>query len=237
MLYRQFRRRHSEGVIARLATNSIREAADAIISLINAKPTSPTQEEIEAAIRAAVSVPDQQVGNCTLRSDEPDRPLTFVEFGPALGPDGKPPDFGFTNQEFADLYCPYIRIAFVMLGRDRAGVEEFVRGLTEDSPDALLVFRMLRAWDDIDGKFKAIAGIAQSAWARVIAVSEVLCNEDSHAGHALNRGAELYLDGLDDKHRRASGAPAPDRLERADAYIVRDALSGPADTRGRGSKI
>ena len=98
---------------------------------------------------------------------------TGIDFEPVINPEtGKPLSFDYTNDAFARSFLPSIRLAFIIMGSDREGVAEFVRGLTTDSddPEAATLFKLLDNWKIVQNKFEAIALFAQSASARVMAV-------------------------------------------------------------------
>jgi hypothetical protein len=203
---------HTDRTATGAAAAIVSNAAAAVHQLIQRSPRGPSQAEIAAVLEASLreSVSDAAIGG-HLSDLSDDGPITSIEFEPMLGPNGERVDFGFTNREFADTFCPYIRMAFETVGRDHKGVAEMVRGLASEDgrfADAKLVIQMLEAWESIESKFGAIAGIAGSAWARVMAVSEVMVEEDSEVGRALNRGAGKYLDKLDEERDRAKAAPA-----------------------------
>jgi hypothetical protein len=193
--------------VTRAAANIVDHAAAALHQLIQRSPQSPSKAEIAEVLEAALreSVADEEVGD--LLSDAP---ASVIDFTPALGQDGKPVQFEFTNAQFADAFCPWIRMAFVAVGRDREGVAEMVRELATGDHDARLLFNMLRSWDCIESKFGALAGIALSAWARVMAVTETLMQEDSDVGRALSRGADTYLPEIEERQgaRQMPAAPS-----------------------------
>jgi hypothetical protein len=59
------------------------------------------------------------------------------------------------------------------LGRDREGVADFVRGITDDAKTEAL-FQLLDNWRIVWNKFDAIAHFAKAASARVISVGIAL---------------------------------------------------------------
>ena len=96
-----------------------------------------------------------------------------IDFKPVINPEtGKPLSFDYMNEEFARSFLPSIRIAFCIMGRDREGVADFVRGLTDnpDDPEAEALFKLLDNWMIVQNKFEAIGGFCAAASARVMAV-------------------------------------------------------------------
>jgi hypothetical protein len=114
-------------------------------------------------------------------------PMTWadIDFKPVINPEtGKPLTFDYTNDEFARSFLPSIRIAFCIMGRDRNGVADFVRGLTEepDDPKAELLFKLLDNWRSVQSTFEAIAGFAGAASARVMAVGMAIGAKQPETG-------------------------------------------------------
>jgi hypothetical protein len=177
----------------------IERAAKKVHEIIQQLPSTPSETVIGAAIMGSfmdlVATPEGAGAD-----DDPNDP-NFVSL---LGPDGKPPEFRFTNRQFGDL-CPFIRMAYMFVGSDRARVEEMVRGLVEDD-DSKDVFTMLEAWEHIEHEFAAVSGIAAEAQRRVMIVAETLVEEDTAVGRALNSGADAYLDGLEERRRAREAA-------------------------------
>lgn len=96
-----------------------------------------------------------------------------VDFDPVVNPEtGQPLSFDYTNEAFARAFLPSVRLAFIVMGRDRDGIAAFVRGLTADpdDPEAEVLFQLLNNWKIVQNKFEAIAHFAQAASARVMAV-------------------------------------------------------------------
>jgi hypothetical protein len=118
-----------------------------------------------------------------------------IDFEPVVGSDGKPVDFGYTNAEFANAYCPWIRMAFLTITRDKDGVCEIVRNLAQDpnDPEAEALFNMLSAWENIEAKFEAIASFASAAWARVCTAMETLEETDPGISDRLGSAVDRYI--------------------------------------------
>jgi hypothetical protein len=172
----------------------IERAAKKVHEIIQQLPSTPSETVIGAAILSSF----QDIAGTPAEPDDE------LDFAAVLGPDGKPPEFRFTNRQFGDL-CPFIRMAYMFVGSDRARVEEMVRGLVEDD-DSKDVFTMLEAWEHIEHEFAAVSGIAAEAQRRVMIVAETLVEEDTAVGRALNSGADAYLDGLEERRRAREAA-------------------------------
>lgn len=123
------------------------------------------------------SLPAATASPAELGEHPPTKPVTCladIDFEPVVGPDGKAIEFNYTNDEFADAFCPTIRMAFALLGRDKDGVCEVVRSLTENDPDGDLLMDLLRNWEIVENKFAAISKFAEMAQARTMLVGELM---------------------------------------------------------------
>ena len=138
------------------------KAAAEILELINSRPQTPRLDELESIIARAQSSTQDRA------TDGPEDKIV----GPVLGTDGRPIEFGYTNVEFGDEFCPWIRMAFLTLGYDDAGLRDFACRLAhseqEDEGDDDYVSSLLDAWEVIDQKFSAIAEFARVASARTL---------------------------------------------------------------------
>ena len=137
------------------ATPPARTAAREILALINRRPKSPSIAELEAIITKAVPPATESV------------PEDLV-YGPVLGSDGKPIEFGYTNEEFAAAFCPWLRMAFIVIGYDRKELVDFAARLAAET-DSEAVQEMLTNWDIIAKKCSSLSEFTQSALARTIA--------------------------------------------------------------------
>ncbi len=118
-----------------------------------------------------------------------------IDFKPVLGSDGLPIVFEWTNEAFGDHYLPWVRLAFVLLGKDKDGVLDVVRGLVTDAddPEASHLFAAFAMWEEIENKFEAIAAFAGSAWARMTAAMETLEEMDPSITEKLGPFVDRYL--------------------------------------------
>jgi hypothetical protein len=93
-----------------------------------------------------------------------------IKFEPAIGTNGKPLAFDYTNIEFANTFCPLIRFAYVITGWDQDRVRKFVHDMTSnpDDPDADPLFALLHDWKSAAEKFEALAELIRIAEARMI---------------------------------------------------------------------
>jgi hypothetical protein len=60
-----------------------------------------------------------------------------IKFEPVIdSTNGKPPEFNYTNEEFAKIHCPVIRFAFAVNGFSQGRLREFVQEMvTPDGED------------------------------------------------------------------------------------------------------
>ena len=178
--------------VPKIENLSVQEAAAQIVALIHSRPTSPRRDEIEAIITRS------WVGDL-VGGHPPDKPITSsadIEFQPILHPDtGKPLEFEFSIQEFANAFYPAILVAFKVIGADRQGVRRMVEELARDpeDPEAELLFSLVENWEVMQDKFEALSHFVGAAWARTMAVMEALVDEGTEAGQVLNRGAGREL--------------------------------------------
>jgi hypothetical protein len=118
--------------------------------------------------------------------------------------DGKPMEFAYTNVEFANDFCQHIRFAFAVLGKDRDGLIDVVRGLATDPAsggDARLVYDLCEDWRTTECQLTTLAQIIRIAGTRTMLVMEAICGEKSPAGKALTKGTEVHIP----KHIRDRG--------------------------------
>ena len=141
----------------------------------------PAARLIEAVLQFAKVVPGKQDA--------------LVDDGPLLGHDGKPIEFVYTNEEFADEFCPWIRAAFLVITSEEEGLREIVRGFAKDpdDPEAQHLFAMLDAWEVIENKFAAISDFASLAFARTVKTLEALEEDDPSITSALKPSADSWL--------------------------------------------
>lgn len=124
-----------------------------------------------------------------------------IDFKPILGSDGKPISFDFTNAEFADRYCPWIRLAFVLLSKDREGLIDGIKEFANDGEASSLVDGLVM-WEEIENKFEALSAFASAIWARITTAMEVLEEQDP----SMARKLEPIVDGYIAARREAEAA-------------------------------
>jgi hypothetical protein len=79
-------------------------------------------------------------------------------------------EFRETNEEFANLYLPWVRTAFIILERDHAGVETLVHDMRKDGEDGEAA--IIEIGDNIETasqKFSALGELLQTAHMRLLA--------------------------------------------------------------------
>jgi hypothetical protein len=139
---------------------------EAIASLINSSPRTPTAEQIRDAIQETLREGFEPVYNGASNEDagrlggseNPNDPLDFRGVPEAV--------FRDTNDEFARTYLPSIRFAYALMRKDRAAVIEAVRAMLADGKDDLLP-ALTRNWDATKARFRLIIDGIESAEARL----------------------------------------------------------------------
>jgi hypothetical protein len=103
-----------------------------------------------------------------------------IKFEPVIdSTNGKPPEFNYTNEEFAKIHCPVIRFAFAVNGFSQDRLREFVQEMvTPDGEDGDPLFALLNDWELTATRFGALAEFIRTAHARTIAVASAIAEED-----------------------------------------------------------
>ncbi|HEX2335990.1 MAG TPA: hypothetical protein VHI72_05895 [Hyphomicrobiaceae bacterium] len=139
---------------------------EAVASLINSSPRTPTAEQIRDTIQGVLRQGFEPVYNSMSDEDDgrlgasqnPDDPLDFKGVPEAA--------FRDTNDEFASAYLPSVRLACCFLQKDRAAVMDAARAMTADGKDDLLD-TLLRNWGATKRRFRLIIDGIESAEARI----------------------------------------------------------------------
>lgn len=142
---------------------------NAVTSLINSAPRTPTAEQIRDLIRdtmrqgfessAAAEIYKDDEDERTLgRSQDPNDPLAFEGVAGA--------DFPITNHEFGMDYLPWVRLAYRFLRHDRAQAVADVRKMMDDGNEELIDVT-LEHWEVTEAKFKLLVEALQAAQARL----------------------------------------------------------------------
>ena len=87
--------------------------------------------------------------------------------------------FGMTNKQFANTFCPTIRLAFEVARRDREGVRDLWRGILATHPDAEPMFALLEELRRLILKCHDVGKIAEVAEARLMATGAALGEEET----------------------------------------------------------
>jgi hypothetical protein len=81
----------------------------------------------------------------------------------------RPLEFRETNEEFANHYLPWVRFAFNIVGRDRAGVEALVHDMRNDGEEGEAA--IMELGDNIETasqKFSALGEVLKTAHMRLL---------------------------------------------------------------------
>ena len=146
---------------------SVEEAAAAIVALINSRARTPTPAGNRARPQGGHAPADP--------ASEEDINLADLTFEPVRGSDGQPISFHYTDREFIKDLLPTVRLAFVTVTKTKAELTQIGRELLED--DVQDVLDALDAYDEVGNKFRSIADICHSAFARTAVIAEPLEDE------------------------------------------------------------